>query len=69
MRGDAAGPNLTFSHNGQYPGNDQSKQFELVSGLSPFDMGMDLGELILDGDLEFLNQMTLPFNTGTAPAP
>jgi hypothetical protein len=35
---------------------------ELTNGFSPFGIGIELGEFILDGDLEFLNQMSFPIN-------
>jgi hypothetical protein len=35
----------------------------MLTGLSPFGIGIELGEFILDGDLEFLNQMTIPMNS------
>ncbi|CZR66991.1 related to C6 transcription factor [Phialocephala subalpina] len=34
----------------------------MMTGFSPFGLGAELGEFILDGDLEFLNQVTLPMN-------
>lgn len=53
-----------FLQNQNYPNGSQGGDGNRNNGLSPFGMGMDLGELILDGDLEFLNQMTLPLNAG-----
>jgi hypothetical protein len=48
------------------PGEAMNATGEIMNGLSPFGLGMDLGEFILDGDLEFLNQMTVPINANGA---
>jgi hypothetical protein len=50
----------------QNPNEGMNTAREIMTDLSPFGLGMDLGEFILDGDLEFLNHMTLPINANSA---